>query len=470
MKLRINYPAFLLLLIPLFSSAQTPDSGIEIKLTGGASLAYHVTIEKSANLGAWADGFTLMLNSETGDWEVEPGADAIFSVVEQTESVGGVWDVLIEINSDERVFLRLHELSNTAPVPVDPTVTAETQNLLTTIHRIGWSDQFAMGHELPLTYTLDGSGDNNVESSDIKDVVGDHVGVHGSDFHFMIDKDAFEIARHKLAVKTAYENGAIITMDYHWLGKYGNSHSDHEQDDLILQHVVDDDDTDGDVTWFFEHLDVVIDIINNDLQCPIVFRPFHEMDGDWFWWGRQVTAATYREAYKILVEYVSARTDLVLFCWSPDISQTNFEQFYPGDEYVDICGRDIYSFGTVNRTVSRLVEMIDFAEAHGKVAAFTETGYTAGGISFEIGDPDWWTSKLLDGLKSDPKGLHIAWVLTWVNTSWSGPYVPHAASSQTVKDDFQLFYDDPATLFQEDVSAMKPYEVTSPWAMEFLDR
>lgn len=384
----------------------------------------------------------------------------LVAISSQTAASDAGWIIEIELELDTTLFVRM--ALQQGPFPADPTVTPQTANLLKNLHRIGWSDQFAMGHEFPLSFTLDGSGDNDAATSDIKDVIGDHPGVHGSDFHFMIDKDPNEIARHKAAAIAAYEAGAIVTFDYHWLGRTGNSHAYDAADAAMAANIANNDNSNGDVTWFHEHLDEVLDTINNDLQFPIVFRPFHEMDGNWFWWGSRIPggAASYRLLYQRLVDYMTPRTGYVLFCWSPDVSNLAFEQFYPGDEYVDIVGRDIYSFsnGESRRSVAQLEATINFAEQHGKVAAFTETGYTAGGMSFEDGDPDWWTTKVLDALMQSERGLKIAWVLTWINTSWSGPYVPHKASPQAAKDDFIQFYNHEATLFEADVAALNVYD------------
>ncbi|MFP4281178.1 MAG: glycoside hydrolase family 26 protein [Opitutales bacterium] len=350
----------------------------------------------------------------------------------------------------------------TPPPPIDPGATAETRHLLASLHRIGWSDQFAFGQEFPLSYNfaMDDGHEHDPTTSDVKDVVGDHPGVHGSDFHYIVDKPAREARRHLAAARAAYAAGAIVTFDYHWLGRYGRSHTAHPRDNQILGRVVAGDDSQGDVTWFYRHLDRVLDIVNDDLGFPIVFRPFHEMDGEWFWWGNHVGAEVYREAYRLLVDYMRERTDLVLFCWSPDVKEPDLELYYPGDDYVDMIGRDIYWFGSEERegrSVEALVEVIDFARARGKVAAFTETGYSAGGVSFEDEAPDWWSATVLPELKSHPRGLHIAWILTWINASWSGPYVPHAASPEAAKESFRAFHADPATLFEKDVRALDVY-------------
>lgn len=352
------------------------------------------------------------------------------------------------------------------PTPVDPSATPETRALLANLHHIGWdTDTIMFGQEFPLSYDRRMAHADDPTRSDVGDVVGDHPAVHGSDFHFLIDKDAAESARHKIAARAAYAGGAMVTFDYHWLGRTGGIHNWNAEDAKILHRVVNNDNSHGDVTWFYESLDRVLAIINDDLQFPIVFRPLHEMNGNWFWWGSRLEGGpeTYRRAYQLLVDYMRDRTDYVLFCWSPDKALTT--QYYPGDDYVDVIGIDGYGQGNPTVTwfsstqmVTLLEQVTDFAAAHGKVAAFTETGYaTDKNLRYHTEQPDWWRESVLNPILASPKARRIAWLLTWVNADWEGPFTPYAESPEASQAAFRAFHADPHTLFQADVAAMKLY-------------
>ncbi len=86
--------------------------------------------------------------------------------------------------------------------------------------------------------------------------------------------------------------------------------------------------------------------------CPILFRPFHEAEGNggldgkgaWFWWSQE-GAETYKALWKFLYEELTVKYDLHnliwvenLYNWSPDSAQ-----WYVGDDYVDIVGLDKYN-------------------------------------------------------------------------------------------------------------------------------
>ncbi|MDQ8204966.1 glycosyl hydrolase [Pelagicoccus sp. SDUM812003] len=349
----------------------------------------------------------------------------------------------------------------TPPRPVDPTLSEETRALFRNLHRIGWDpDKIIFGQEFPLTFNRAQSFNTDIEQSDCKDLVGDHPGVHGSDFHFLMPHNVAEKPYHIAAVKKAYREGAIITFDFHWSGKYGGDYHYTERDGELLYNVTRGDDSEGDVTWFYQTLDQVLAMINHDIGVPIVFRPFHEMNGDWFWWGRNLKGGpeTYRRAYQLLVDYIRDRSELVLFCWSPDKGLA--AEYYPGNEYVDIIGMDIYDTGSVEwasveQMVGWLEDAVDFALENGKVAAFTETGNR---VDYPEGKPDWWMRQTLEPILASEKARHIAWMLTWINAPWSKAYVPASDSPHEAKESFRSFYEHPVTLFQSEVAAELVYQ------------
>lgn len=79
---------------------------------------------------------------------------------------------------------------------------------------------------------------------------------------------------------------------------------------------------------------------------PILWRPFHEAAGNtnrggkaWFWWGND-GAAAFRELYLYAQRYLMERgVHNLIYIWT---SELNDDDWYPGDEYVDIVARDQY--------------------------------------------------------------------------------------------------------------------------------
>src|SRR5690606_17244499 len=115
---------------------------------------------------------------------------------------------------------------------------------------------------------------------------------------------------------------------------------------------------------------------------PVVFRPFHEMNGSWFWWGGEhVTPEDYkalwRETQLLLQEN---QVHNLLYAYAPNTlgSAEEFDKYYPGDEYVDILGVDIYNHSgneTFTVTVKKNLQLLrQKASQSGKPFALTETG------------------------------------------------------------------------------------------------
>jgi hypothetical protein len=219
-------------------------------------------------------------------------------------------------------------------------------------------------------------------------------------------------------------------------------------------------DLNGDRKWFYGELDKVIKIINEELvvgadTVPIIFRPFHEMNGNWFWWGSSgINSTNYKALYALLVDYVRARTKSVLFCWSPNTPMNM--SYYPGDNYVDILGVDAYEINAAGLR-SDLAQIVDYAQAHNKVAVLSETGNrTKAGAAEGDNAARYWKDTVLPAILNDPSGKaqKIAWVLTWINASWSFPYVPHSGSSTTAKQSFIDFKTSLNVVFASDLLDM----------------
>lgn len=338
---------------------------------------------------------------------------------------------------------------------VNPLASEKTKILYNNLKIIQNSDQFLFGQEFFNSFRFSsGSAHGDKEYSDSHAVTGSHPAVLGSDFHYYLDKSSTERGYHTEAVKWAFQQGYVITFDWHISGKGTTTYEYREESKNLVNNVVNN--VNGDREWLFGELDKVIEIINNDLmvgeeRIPIVFRPWHEMNGGWFWWGSKATTSTnYKEFFKLTVDYVKERTTSVLFCWSPN-SPTNMN-YFPGNEYVDILGLDAYEV-TSSSLRTNLAPIVDHAQANGKVAVFAETGNRTNDGNNAAG---YWKNTVLPAIMQDPSGKarKIAWVLTWINASWSYPYVPHAASSTVAKQSFIDFKNSNNVLFGDEISNM----------------
>ena len=108
----------------------------------------------------------------------------------------------------------------------------------------------------------------------------------------------------------------------------------------------------------------------------VIWRPFHEMNGPWFWWGKQ---HRYVELYRQMHTRFSEvhQLDNLIWAWSVNYWNTEQEEnparYYPGHDVVDLIGADIYISHGHSYDVSMYDELLDIGE-HNKPMAITENG------------------------------------------------------------------------------------------------
>ena len=81
-----------------------------------------------------------------------------------------------------------------------------------------------------------------------------------------------------------------------------------------------------------------------DKNIPVLFRPYHEMNGDWFWWGGKKDGEQYKRLFRMTYDYLTTTKGLDNLLWvlNFDDVNNNLSDYYPGDDYVDALATDIY--------------------------------------------------------------------------------------------------------------------------------
>ena len=108
---------------------------------------------------------------------------------------------------------------------------------------------------------------------------------------------------------------------------------------------------------------------NEDI--PILWRPLHEASGGWFWWGAkgaQPCKTLYRLMYDRMVNHHGLKN--LIWVWT---SQQNDQAWYPGDDVVDIIGRDIYKDGDHSSQILEFNQLNNDARGK-KIITLSETG------------------------------------------------------------------------------------------------
>ena len=158
---------------------------------------------------------------------------------------------------------------------------------------------------------------------------------------------------HNVAIHTTqqaiacWQKGGIVTLCWHWLapesyitGTWYSAFRPEETKKLNLTAIMNGGDEAG-----LQLLRKDIDNIAQQLLqmqeagVPILWRPLHEACGGWFWWGAE-GAEPYLKLYRYLYHTLTDEYGLNNLIW---IWNGQDPDWYPGDEYVDIIGVDIYA-------------------------------------------------------------------------------------------------------------------------------
>jgi mannan endo-1,4-beta-mannosidase len=139
----------------------------------------------------------------------------------------------------------------------------------------------------------------------------------------------------------------------------------------------------------------------------VLWRPFHEMNGDWFWWGAK-DPNTFVKVWRQMFDYFSKTKGLdnLLWVYSPNHGK-NTAAYYAGDQYVDLVGLDAYTDLVDADHIKGYAEVAKIEKPFG----FTE--YGPHGAENPPGDYDY--RRFLEGVKKDfPKAVFfMSWGDKW---------------------------------------------------------
>ena len=161
--------------------------------------------------------------------------------------------------------------------------------------------------------------------------------------------------------------------------------------------------------WFDDRLEEIAAffkglVAEKGNRIPAILRYAHEMDGSWFWWGRDFCSpAEFIALARLEADALKAKgcAGQLLFAYTPDRwwnglgeeGKSGYLEWYPGDEYVDVVGYDDYAIGggktpeerqkNFDNALAKMRTISAYAVAHGKVACLSESGKPDSGFYYE---------------------------------------------------------------------------------------
>lgn len=348
-------------------------------------------------------------------------------------------------------------------LPVDKNATKETVNLYRNLKRLVRTG-ILFGHQDDLAYGVGWKYEPG--RSDIKDVTGDYPAVYGWDLgRIEIDRpvnlDSVPFAAMQQFIRDGYERGGVITISWHLNNPLTGKSAWDPETGTVASILPGGSKHDLYKSW----LDKVADFMNGlkgsgGEMIPVIFRPYHELNGNWFWWGgSHCTPGEFKQLWVTTVSYLRDEKQLhhLLYAYNTDrfSSREEYLAKFPGIEWVDVIGFDIYQRNSSDeKFITDIGDMLSKLEAiareKDKIPALTEFG---GNLS----NHSWWTGTLLEALE----GHQISYILGWRNAGRKHDgqmeyYVPYKGHGTAA--DFVKFYEDARTLFQKDVTKKKIYQ------------
>ncbi len=291
-----------------------------------------------------------------------------------------------------------------AQKPADPNLNAKGRAILTYFQGLEGRDDKRL---LSGQFVNFGRGANLRLMEAVHDGTGHWpaiLGVDYADFH----KGSLTYEAPNQAAIEYWKQGGLVTISAH-LYNPANTNGGGLRDKGVDLNTLLATNSETHVRWMGE-LDLMAAGLQQlkDAGVVVLWRPFHEMNGDWFWWGGQ-DPQTFVKLWQQMFDYFTKTKGLdnLLWVYGPNHG-TNAADYYPGDRFVDLVGLDAYT------------DFIDTNHIHGyaevsklnKPFGFTEFGPHA--PSNPPGDYDYL--RFIGGIKKYfPKTVFF---MSW-NGNWS---------------------------------------------------
>jgi mannan endo-1,4-beta-mannosidase len=228
---------------------------------------------------------------------------------------------------------------------VNPMATPETHALLENIYQ--WKGELLLSGQHNYMRSLMRSFDS------VKSITGKTPVIWGSDFgggrkqarDSMIQK-AIEMHKARHIITLMYHQACPVDTIPDDIHPVRYKMSEQEWDDLVTPGSRFNNNWLEDIDEVAEHFKTL-----QDSGVPVLWRPYHEMNGMWFWWGNKRGEKGIQELWKQMYNRFTNHHKLnnIIWVWNAnaprdwkDDEAYAYELFYPGPEYVDILAADIY--------------------------------------------------------------------------------------------------------------------------------
>jgi len=201
------------------------------------------------------------------------------------------------------------------------------------------------------------------------------------------------------------DKNVIVSALFHWRAPSGTGSGSFNSDDTSFDFAAALADTNS-----AEYAELIadIDIVSVELKkladagIPVLWRPLHEAEGGWFWWGDKGSSAL-KELWVLMYDRMTNYHELNNLIWLFTHTRDIDENWYPGDNYVDILGYDGYAEPRNDDSITFSAQYSTLKNRYDgkKLVALTETGTIPNVVTMHEQNA-WWS-----------------FFITWNSTPWS---------------------------------------------------
>jgi mannan endo-1,4-beta-mannosidase len=354
--------------------------------------------------------------------------------------------------------------SQKLPSPSDKKATRETVELYRSLYRLK-EKGIMYGHQDDLMYGYTWWYEK--DRSDTKDFTGDYPAVTGFELGHLelgdersLDSVSFTQIREQ--IRAQYKRGGVITLSWHLnnpltmnepaTGRQHGTAWDVSSKEVVASILPGGINHNLFNVWLNRLSEFLVSLKDDSGKpIPVIFRPYHEHSGSFFWWGNNLcTDEQYIALWRYTVEFLRHnKVHNILYAYNTD-RVTSLKQYmsgYPGDDIIDMLSIDMYDRG--QQFGAELDNALSFVTAEAakrnKLTALSETGPRRG-------MQDWWSAVLMPVISK----YQISYVLTWRN-AYMPKFIKPGNSNIAFPVDFLNFYKSPESLFLKDIQSENIY-------------
>lgn len=240
-------------------------------------------------------------------------------------------------------------MSMTTPAPVNSQASPEAKRLLDYLHRLPPGHILTGQHNFPATISQ--------SYNRVHELTGRYPAVWGQDFGFAAHGDKDAVTAREAIIAEAIEQhkrGAIITLMWHTVrptedepgvfqGSVISDISPQDYADLVTPGTA------VHARWLAQAdaIAAYLKVLQRE-NIPVLWRPYHEMNGAWFWWGHKPGTRfvdLWRQMYRRFTDYHGLQN--LIWVWNTNAPNHSgvlgYDALFPGHQYVDIFATDIYN-------------------------------------------------------------------------------------------------------------------------------